>query len=192
MSTKENLLKAYAGECQARTRYEMAGEVAKNNGLHLLEHLFTFTASQEKEHAIVFYNLIKSNFKDENITIEGNYPVDMSNTLTDLLQYAANNENDEANNIYPSFANEAKAEGFNEVANVFDMISDIERYHRDRFKHYLSLIDNNKLFNDNQNVSWMCLNCGFIYEGNQAIEQCPVCNHPIGYSIRLNETPFNV
>lgn len=190
--TKTNLLKAFAGECQARMRYEIAAKVAGNSGLAILQDMFYFTANQEKEHAIIFYNFLKDVFKDENVSMDGNYPIDLDVKLSSLLEQAAKNEYDEATTIYKQFGEDAKEEGYLDIATTFLMISEIENYHHERFKKYHQLLTSDNLFKEGNNIKWMCLNCGFIYEGNEAISTCPVCKHSQGYSLRLKETQFNL
>ena len=190
--TKTNLLRAFAGECQARMRYEIAAKIAGKNDLAIIQDMLYFTANQEKEHAIIFYNYLKDVFKDEDVSMHANYPVDLGQDLASLLEDASKHEYDEATTIYKQFGNEAKEEGYIDIATSFFMISEIEQYHHERFKKYHSLLTSNKLFKESNNVKWMCLNCGFIYEGNEAINVCPVCKHSNGYSLRLNETQFHV
>lgn len=190
--TKTNLLRAFAGECQARMRYEMAAKVAGKNGLAIIQDMFYFTANQEKEHAVVFYNFLKDVFKDENVSMDANYPIDLDQNLASLLKQAAQHEYDEATSIYKQFGDEAKEEGYVEIATTFYMISDIENYHHRRFKHYHDLLTNQKLFKEATTIKWMCMNCGFIYEGNEAINVCPVCKHSQGYSLRLDESQFHL
>lgn len=190
--TKTNLLRAFAGECQARARYEIAAKVAGDNGLPILQDMFYFTANQEKEHAIIFYNFLKDVFKDENVSMDGNYPIDLNNDLSALLDLASQHEYDEATTIYKQFGDDAKSEGHLDIATAFYMISEIEDYHHQRFKHYHDLLMNGKLFKESKTIKWMCVNCGFIYEGNEAITTCPVCKHSQGYSLRLDEVQFNL
>lgn len=189
-NTKENLLRAFAGESQARNRYEMAASLAKKQKLSVLHEVFQFTANQEREHAIIFYDHLKNIFKEENITIDANYPVDIQDDISYLLDKATKHEDEEATSIYQEFGNEAKKEGYGQIANSFFMIAEIEAFHRDRFKKYKEYYDMGKLYqDDNQTSQWMCLNCGFIYEGAKAPKVCPVCKHE-GYFIRLEESPF--
>lgn len=190
--TKQNLLRAFAGECQARMRYEMAGQIAAKQQLPVIEKVFKFTANQEKEHAQIFYDLLKNIFKEENIDIDAGYPVDIHEDLAYLLQQAALHEEEEAISIYKSFGETAKKEGYPEVASAFFMISDIEHYHHNRFKKYHQYLTGGMLFADNSSIKWMCLNCGFIYEGNTPLQVCPVCKKEQGYFIRLDESPFNL
>lgn len=185
-----NLLRAFAGECQARMRYEMAASVAKKQKLPILEQMFKFTANQEKEHAEIFYKHLKTIFKEENISIDAAYPVDVEDDLLYLLQKAAEHENEEATTIYTNFGTEAKEEGYPEVASSFMMIADIEKFHHERFMKYHQLLSSGTLFTGEPVQAWMCLNCGFIYEGSPAPEICPVCKHEQGYFIKLEEAPF--
>ncbi|MFV0395386.1 MAG: rubrerythrin [Coprobacillaceae bacterium] len=190
MNTKMNLLRAFAGECQARMRYEMAASVAKKQKLPIIEQLFTFTANQEKEHAEIFYNHLKTTFGEENISMEADYPVDIQDDLVYLLQKAAEHEEEEATTVYTQFGTEAKEEGYADVASSFMMIADIEKFHQERFLKYKQLLETGSLFTGNATQGWMCLNCGFIYEGNSAPEICPVCKHEQGYFIKLEEAPY--
>lgn len=192
MNTKMNLMRAYVGECQARARYEMAAKVAKKQQLPVLEKVLKFTAKQEQQHAIVFYNHLKTIFKEENIVIENvGYPIDTKNDLTYLLQQATQHEQDESDHIYKEFSDEARKEGYLEVAASFMMISEIEKFHQQRFQKYLDYYKCDTLFNSDARQQWMCLNCGFIYEGVTAPGKCPVCHVEQGYYIRLEEAPFD-
>lgn len=191
MNTKMNLLRAFAGECQARMRYEMAASTAKKQQLPIIQAVFKFTADQEKEHAEIFYNHLKNIFHEENINIDGaGYPVDIQDDLAYLLKQAATHEEEEATSIYTAFGEEAKKEGYLEVATSFFMIADIENFHHQRFKKYQQLLESGTLFTGENTERWMCLNCGFIYEGSVAPEKCPVCKHVQGYFIKLKEAPF--
>lgn len=191
MNTKMNLLRAFAGECQARMRYEMAASTAKKQQLPIIQAVFKFTADQEKQHAEIFYNHLKNIFHEENITIDGaGYPVDIQDDLAYLLKQAATHEEEEATSIYTAFGEEAKKEGYLEVATSFFMIADIENFHHQRFKKYQQLLESGTLFTGENTERWMCLNCGFIYEGSVAPEKCPVCKHVQGYFIKLKEAPF--
>lgn len=191
MNTKINLLRAFAGECQARMRYEMAADIAKQQKLPIIQAIFKFTADQEKQHAEIFYDHLKTIFKEENITMdEAGYPVDVQNDLAYLLNQASIHEEEEATSIYKAFGEEAKKEGYLEVASSFFMIADIEQFHHERFKKYKELLESGTLFTGDATEKWMCLNCGFIYEGSVAPEKCPVCKEEQGYYIRLKEAPF--
>ncbi len=182
--TKTNLMLAFAGESQARNRYTFAASTAKSQNLHVVEAAFSFTAGQEKEHAEVFYNQLKS-LSGENIPIEGTYPVDISDSIISLLRSAQHNEFEEHDTVYKSFAQTAEEEGFIQIAGIFNKIASIEKVHGDRFGRLADLLEQNKLFVSDISISWMCLNCGFVYEGKEAPPVCPVCNHDRGYFIRM-------
>ncbi len=184
--TKLNLLKAFAGESQARNRYTFAAAEAKKQNLTILERLFIFTAGQEKEHAELFYNELKE-LSGENIEICGTYPIDISTSVVDLLKSAAHNEYEEHNPVYQNFAKIAEDEGFIKVSKLFSNIAEIEKSHGDRFKHFAELLEQNKLFSSDNETKWVCLNCGHIHTGKDAPQVCPVCEHNQGYFIRYNE-----
>lgn len=184
--TKENLLKAFAGESQARNRYTFAASCAKEQNLHIVERLFTFTANQEKEHAELFYNELKE-VSGENIEICGSYPIDISTSVVDLLKSAAHNEFEEYDPVYPDFAKIAEEEGFMKVAKLFSNIAQIEKSHGERFKYYKELLEQNKLFSSDNETKWVCLNCGHIHSAKDAPQVCPVCEHNQGYFLRYNE-----
>lgn len=188
--TKENLMKAFAGESQARNRYEMAAGIAKKQNMYVVEMVFKFTADQEKEHAEVFYKHL-TECAGETIKIEGSYPVDISNDICELLDFAHHNEYEEYNDVYQAFGNTAKEEGFDNIAQSFLQIAEIEKTHGDRFSHLSELIKSNKLFVSDVKCKWMCLNCGNILEVSQVPDVCPVCQHDKGYFIRLEFSPYN-
>lgn len=189
--TAKNLMRAFAGESQARNRYTIAACEAQKQELHLLEMIFTFTANQEKEHAEIFYNHLKS-LNGENIQIDGSYPVNNTESLQELLSTAAHNEYEEHDDVYKNFAEVAKKEGFMQVASSFELIAKIEKVHGDRFKRYAELMQNNSLFEENGGESWLCLNCGHIHQGPKAPLVCPVCQHKQGYFVRLCDAPYGV
>lgn len=181
--TKDNLMRAFAGESQARNRYTFAASQAKKEGYHVLEAIFTFTANQEKEHAEIFYQHLKS-MAGENILVDGRYPVDIANGVLSLLKAAHHNEYEEYEQVYPSFAEIAKKEGFPEVAASFSLIAQIEKTHGDRFDHYALLLEKNQLFAEGKETAWLCLNCGHLHQGVAAPKVCPVCHHNQGYFMR--------
>ena len=183
--TKENLLKAFAGESQARNRYNIAAAQAKKDGLFVIQSVFNYTADQEKEHAEVFYNQLKE-FSKENIHIDGTYPIDNYNSTLELLKSANHNELQEFNVEYKTFSDVAKQEGFTPIATLFTNIASIEKVHADRFNKYAKELEEGSLFKKDQNVKWFCTNCGFIYEGKEAPKTCPVCEHPQGYFMVYN------
>ena len=187
--TKENLLRAFAGECQAWRRYELAAGQAKKQNLEVLYWLFHYTGNQEKEHAEVFYNHLKE-FNGQEISLSADYPIDNSDNMLELLQLAAQHEAAEYDTIYKSFGDKAKEEGFPKIANSFYMIAEIEKVHSQRFSQYAQLVQNNKLFENETATEYICLNCGHIHKATGAPQICPVCSHSQGFFVRREDSPF--
>ncbi len=187
--TKDNLMRAFAGESQARNRYTFAAGQAKKENLYVVQAVFEFTANQEKEHAEIFYNHL-SELAGETIHIDGGYPVDITQSVSELLRRAQHNEYEEHDPIYKAFGDKAMEEGFPAVANSFHMISEIEKLHGDRFGKLAEWMEQNQLFLSDVKTGWMCLNCGFVFEGEKAPGKCPVCDHDKGYFVRLEFAPF--
>ena len=187
--TRLNLLRAFAGESQARNRYTFAAGLAKKKNLQVIEGIFTFTANQERAHAKVFYNLLQS-VSGENLRIDGTYPVELYPELLQHLRSAQHNEYQEWDHDYKGFAKAAKEEGFEEISHTFSMISEIEKTHGDRFGRFADQLEQGKLFVSDVEVKWMCLNCGQIIDATMAPAVCPVCKHPQGYFIRWELAPF--
>ena len=186
--TRENLMRAFAGESQARNRYTFAAGAAKSAGLHWVERVFRMTADQEKEHAELFIAHL-AQCEGENIHIDGSYPVENGAWTPDrLLRSAQHNEYEEANTIYPSFAAVAREEGFLAVASTFEMIAAIEKTHGDRFGLLARRAEESRLFTAQEEVAWLCLNCGHVHYGTQAPPICPVCKHAQGYFVRVEGT----
>ena len=179
-NTKTNLMRAFAGESQARNRYTFAAEIAKKQGLYVIEAVFNLTANQELAHANVFMKHL-SEFNGENIEADGTYPVEVTNSVVELLENANHNENEEFEKVYKEFEKEAEREGHMTVANSFKEIGEIENEHAKRFKLFADLLKQNKLFVSDVECEWMCLNCGHIYKGTSVPEACPVCYHEKGY-----------
>ena len=187
--TKDNLMRAFAGESQARNRYTFAASQAKKNGMYVVSAVFAFTASQEKEHAEIFYNHLRE-MAGKNILIDGGYPVDLSDNVVDLLSMAQHNEYEEHDDVYKNFGDKAREEGFDQIAAVFHQIAEVEKIHGDRFGRFAQLLKEGRLFVSDVEEEWMCLNCGFVFRGTKAPEICPVCRHDQGYFIRFNLVPF--
>lgn len=187
--TKDNLMRAFAGESQARNRYTFAAAQAKKQSLHVVEAVFTFTANQEKEHAEIYYNHLRE-MAGANIHVDGGYPVDLYDDVIQLLKAAQHNEYQEYENDYRKFGEIAKEEGFSKVAATFHLIAEIEKTHGDRFGRFAQMLEQNKLFISDIETKWMCLNCGYVYEGREVPDICPVCKHDKGFFIRLELTPF--
>lgn len=188
--TKFNLLKAFAGESQARNRYTFSASCAKANNLYVVEAVFKFTAEQERAHAKVFYDFLKE-FSGENIGIEGSYPIDNYDDIIKLLRSGEHNEYQEYDNVYKNFGNVAKEEGFEQISAAFHKIAEIEKIHGDRFGKLAELMESNMLFISNAETKWMCLNCGYVYKGTEVPPKCPVCSHDKGYFIRLELAPYS-
>lgn len=188
--TRENLLRAFAGESQARNRYDFAAGICREKKLQVLEMVFTYTAGQEKEHAQVFYDHLKK-AGCGNVTIrEAGYPVDLSGEPAELLELARAHELDEYRDVYPAFAEKAREEGFDAVARRFDQIAAIEKVHAERFGRFAKYLRENRLFVSDAETGWMCLNCGHVFTGTGAPAKCPVCDHDQGYFIRLELSPY--
>ena len=188
-ATKENLLRAFAGESQARNRYTFAAQTCRESKLQVLEAIFLYTAGQEKEHGEIFYNhLVQGGC--ENVTLTANYPVDLTDQPLRLLELAREHEMDEYGDVYPAFAEKAKEEGFPEIARHFQQIAAIEKIHAERFERFAKLMRQNKLFVSDVETGWMCLNCGHVFQGTKVPGKCPVCDHDQGYFIRLELSPY--
>lgn len=189
--TKDNLMRAFAGESQARNRYTFGAAQAREQKQEVIARVFLFTAEQEREHAEIFYQHLKE-LTGENIHIDGRYPVDLSENLAVLLRMAQHNEYEEHDDVYKHFGDKAKEEGFENVARSFHMIAEIEKTHGDRFGRFAEWLEQNKLYVSDIRTGWICLNCGYICETVEAPEKCPVCEHERGYFIRLACAPFSV
>lgn len=187
--TVKNLMRAFAGESQARNRYTFAASAAKKAGLPVIEQVFRYTADQEKEHAEVFYNFLKE-LTGETIHIDGGYPVDLHEEVSELLKAARHNEFEEYDPVYREFGDIALSEGFDRIGHTFHMIAEVEKTHGLRFALYADLLESGRLFAAEEETSWICLNCGYVYEGKIAPKYCPVCEHEQGYFIRLEQAPY--
>lgn len=181
--TAENLLKAFAGESQARNRYTFYASVADKEGYKQIKSIFIETANNEKEHAERFFKILAEGLKDElptGVQITADYPVAYSNTF-DNLKAAASGEHDEWTELYPEFAKVAEEEGFPAVASAFKMISTVEKRHEARFQKLAANIENSTVFKKDSQILWKCDNCGYIHEGNGAPDICPACLHSKDY-----------
>lgn len=187
--TCQNLMRAFAGESQARNRYTMAAGTARGQGLYVIEQLFLFTANQELAHAKLFYRHLQD-LSGQTITVDGTYPVDLCPDSMGLLRAAQHNEYQEWEHDYRSFARTAREEGFDEIAKHFETIADIEKVHGDRFGRFADLLERGELFSSPEKVKWICLNCGHVVEAEIAQAHCQVCKHPQGYFIRMDMSPF--
>lgn len=175
--TAENLMKAFAGESQARTRYTYYSSIAKKEGFVQISNIFAETAENEKEHAKRFYKFLVACLNEEMVSINAAYPVAMGDTKLNLLAAAAG-ENEEWSELYPQFADVADAEGYPEVAAVFRKISEVEKRHEARYRKLAANIEAGLVFKRPENHEWKCNNCGYIHTGPNAPEMCPACAHP--------------
>lgn len=187
--TKDNLMRAFAGESQARNRYTFGAAEARKQNQEAIAQVFLYTADQEKEHAEIFYKHLKE-LAGETVHVDGGYPVDLTDDLSELLRMAQYNEYEEHDDVYRRFGDKAKEEGFQKVANSFYMIAEIEKTHGDRFGKFAQWLKEKKLYVSDVKRGWICLNCGYIYEGEKVPKNCPVCQHDQGYFVRLELSPF--
>ncbi|MBQ7377555.1 MAG: rubrerythrin family protein [Clostridia bacterium] len=178
--TYGNLMRAFAGESQARNRYTFAAGIARGQKLITVERVLLLTADQEKEHAELFYKYLAP-CNGKTVAIDGTYPVNLSDSVAELLRYAQHNEYEEFDTVYPTFGKIAKEEGFDRIAETFFAIAAIEKTHGDRFARFAEAMETDRLFKSDGKERFMCLNCGHIYEGTEVPEVCPVCYHAKGY-----------
>lgn len=177
--TAENLLKAFAGESQARNRYFMYASVAGKEGYKQIEEIFLETADNERIHANRFFKFLVEGLKEElptAVEINADYPVALGDTLENLKAAAAG-EHEEWSDLYPSFAEQAKEEGFNEIATAFTMIAKAEVNHEVRFNKLADNVRDEKVFEKDGEVYWICRKCGYIHKGPKAPDVCPSCLH---------------
>ena len=188
-NTMFNLMRAFAGESQARNRYNMASKTAIKDGYYAIAKIFDLTASQEQAHATVFYNYLKEvNFK--NFDISASYPINVVDTTKDHLKYAVDTELSEYQDIYRSFSDEAKSEGFDNIALTFELIGKIENIHATRFKALLDDFDDDTIYQNKPQEIWICTNCGHVHDGPMSPLKCPVCSVDRGYF--LNKMYFDI
>jgi rubrerythrin len=175
--TEQNLLKSFAGESQARNRYEFFASVAKKEGYEQIAAIFMETSNQEKEHAKRFFKFLEGGM----VEITASFPAGIIGTTMENLKAAAEGENEEWTLLYPEFAAIAKEEGFTEIAVAYQMIAKVEAEHERRYLKLLQNISEDKVFMKEGKVWWKCLNCGYVYESAKALEKCPACLHPKAY-----------
>ncbi len=187
--TKENLMRAFAGESQARNRYTIAAGIAHKAGLEVIQGVFLFTADQEKVHAKQFYRELHD-LGGQTVKVDGTYPVDIYADLLDYLRAAQHNEYQEWQHDYNHFAQTAREEGFPEIAHLFASVADIEKTHGDRFGRFADLMEQDKLFVSDVECAWMCLNCGHVVHSTAAPALCAVYKHPQGFFVRFELAPF--
>ena len=178
--TAENLMKAFAGESQARNRYTFYASVARKEGLRQIEALFLETAENEMEHAKLFFKYLLPELQGQMVKIEADYPAALADTASNL-EAAAGGEHEEWNDLYPAFAKVADDEGFPEIARAFRAVALVEAKHEARYSKLLSNIREKKVFRREEKRLWKCRNCGYILEAKEAPAECPVCKHPQEY-----------
>ncbi len=175
--TEQNLLKAFAGESQARSRYTFFASVAKKEGYEQIAGVFMETAEQEKEHAKRFFKFLEGG----DVTITASYPAGRIGTTSENLLAAAKGENEEWDVLYPDFAQVADEEGFPEVAAAFRAISTVEAEHELRYLKLLSRLTDGNFFKRDGEIWWQCRNCGYVCKADEAPILCPACQHPQAY-----------
>ncbi len=181
--TEKNLLISFAGEAQARTRYDYFASQAKKDGFMQISFVFEETAKQEKEHAKRFFKFLEGG----EVKIEAAFPAGVIGSTADNLFASAEGEKHEWTEMYPDFARIAREEGFKQIAAVFEMVSIAEKQHERRYRGLLENIKNDRVFKRDQPVKWRCLNCGYVHEGPSALANCPACAHPQSYFELLAE-----
>ncbi|HOJ29859.1 MAG TPA: rubrerythrin family protein [Spirochaetota bacterium] len=175
--TEKNLLAAFAGESQARTRYDYFASVAKKEGYEQIAAIFQETALNEKEHAKRFFSFLEGGM----VEIQASYPAGVIGTTVENLKAAAAGENEEHTKLYPEAAKIAEEEGFPEIAFLFRKVAEVEKHHEQRYLDLMKNIQSGKVFKKDKKVQWKCRNCGYIHESESAPEKCPTCLHPQSY-----------
>jgi len=172
--TEKNLLAAFAGESQARTRYSFFASQAKKEGYEQISAIFQETSDNEKEHAQLFFKHLKGGSAE----ITAAYPAGIIGATKENLKAAAEGEKFEWGTLYPNFAEVAEKEGFKDAAKTFRSIAKVEAYHERRYMKLLANVEQGKVFKKDAPMKWKCRNCGFVYEGSEVPDECPVCEHP--------------
>jgi len=175
--TEKNLLKAFAGESQARNRYTFFASVARKEGLVQISEIFRETADNEKEHAEIFFKYLEGG----DCEIQSSYPAGKIGTTSENLLAAAEGEKLEWGTLYPEFEKVARDEGFDDVADSFKEIGEVEVYHEKRYRKLKENVDGGKVFKKDEPVKWKCRNCGYVHIGAEAPDECPACKHPKAY-----------
>lgn len=176
--TEMNLLKAFAGESQAKNRYEFAAKVAKEEGYEQISAIFLETAMQEQMHAKRFFSFLEGGM----VEITASYPAGKTKTTSDNLLDAAEGEKEEWTELYPEFAKIAEEEGFKQVATAFKAIAAAEKVHEERYRKLLESVMGNKVFERDDKVFWYCRKCGYVHFGTKPLKNCPACLHPYNYA----------
>ena len=172
--TEKNLLKAFAGESQARNRYTYFASIAKKDGYEQISAIFQETANNEKEHAKIFFGYLEGG----DVEITAAYPAGRISATPENLLAAAEGEKLEWETLYPNFEQTARKEGFNEIASSFKEIAEVEEQHEKRYRKLLENVKAGRVFKKDKAVKWKCRNCGYVHEGKDAPKSCPACRHP--------------
>jgi rubrerythrin len=175
--TEQNLLKSFAGESQARTRYTFFASAARKEGYEQIAGVFAETADQEKEHAERFFKFLEGG----PVEITATYPAGIIGTTAENLLEAAEGEHEEWDMLYRAFAEEADREGFAEIAEAYRRIAMVEAEHERRYRILLGRVTEGKVFERGEETEWQCRNCGYVHTGKKAPEKCPACLHPKAY-----------
>ncbi len=175
--TEQNLLKSFAGESQARTRYTFFASKAKKEGFEQIAGVFAETADQEKEHAERFFKFLEGGM----LEITAAFPAGRIGTTAENLLAAAEGEHEEWDLLYKEFAEVADAEGFGEIAEAWRRIAMVEAEHERRYRVLLGRVTGEKMFERDEPIDWQCRNCGYVHHGKKAPELCPACHHPKAY-----------
>jgi rubrerythrin len=183
--TEQNLLKAFAGESQAKNRYEFFSKQAKKEGFEQIAAIFMETAKEEQAHAKRYFKFLEGGV----VEITASYPAGIVGTTKENLKAAAEGENEEWTDLYPAFAEIAREEGFPKVAAAFKMIAKVEAEHERRYLKLLQNVSEDKVFIKDGKVWWKCMVCGYVYESEKALENCPACLHPQKY-MRMTADEF--
>ena len=181
--TEQNLLKSFAGESQARMRYQLFAKQAKKDGYEQIAALFEETANEEKRHATEFFKFLEGG----PVEITAAYPAGRVGTTPENLLEAANGENEEWDVLYAEFAQVAQEEGFPKIATKFKLVATVEKRHEARYRKLLQNIEKNEVFKRAEKQKWHCRECGYVHEGLGAPENCPLCNHPMAHYELLAE-----
>ncbi len=181
--TEKNILTAFAGESQARNRYTYFASQAKKEGFVQIAQIFEETANQEKEHAKRLFKLLEGGETE----VRASFPAGVIGTTAQNLKESASGENYEWTDMYPSFAETAKKEGFKKIAGIFTAIAVAEKQHEKRYNELLANIEANRVFARDRDALWRCINCGYLYGGSEAPEKCPACDHARDYFELLGE-----
>jgi rubrerythrin len=181
--TEHNLLAAFAGESQARNRYSFAASIARKEGYEQISSIFFETADNEKEHAKVFFNQLQGG----EATITAGYPAGVIGDTLAQLKAAAAGENFEWTTLYSDFADDARQEGFKDVAEIFKQVGIVEQWHERRYNKLIEAVQTKAVFRKPQKVLWRCRNCGRVVEALEAPAKCPTCQHPQAFFELLTE-----